>query len=113
MPEKISSWVECASRLPRESTSDCDKLMAALYYRLRREQVESTEVEVIRKEFFNRAGWPRPPNLAATARYCRKRGWLVEVQNQKHKAWKLTEGAINHVERRFREFAQEASNGTK
>jgi hypothetical protein len=84
------AWEEFASNLPRTAT-DTERLMAAVCYRFEIENVDATEMSVIANNYFRRARWPRPVNLAATANYCAGKGWLSEVgKTDKCKFWCIT-----------------------
>src|SRR5689334_16558837 len=82
------SWEEFASQLPHD-LSDTERLMAAVFFRADHESIESTDMTVIATDYFRRARWSRPSNLAATANHCASKGWLSEVgQNNNRKLWR-------------------------
>jgi hypothetical protein len=85
-----TTWEEVASSMPSNST-DTERLMAAICYRFEHEQADSTDVAVIANDYFRRARWPRPTNLAATANHCAGKGWLSEAgRAEGRKLWRIT-----------------------
>ncbi len=92
------TWEDVASSLPRDA-ADMDRLMAAIYYRFQHEQADVSDVGTLNNEYFRRARWPRPTNLAATANHCASRGWLSEAgQADGRKLWRITRKGHSHIE---------------
>ena len=86
----FQTWEEFASTLPKNA-SDTERLMAAICYRFETEKVDETEIGIISSNYFRRARWPRPINLAATANHCASKGWLSEAgQANNRKLWRIT-----------------------
>ncbi len=95
------SWEEFASSLPR-SASDTDRLMAAVFFRLQHESSDITDAVVVANEYFRRARWPRPSNLAATANHCAGKGWLTETgRTDRRKLWRMTRKGREYASGRF------------
>ena len=93
----VSMWEEVASELPRNAP-DTDRLMAAVYYRFEVEGVEVTDIGVISNEYFQRARWPHPINLPATANYCASKGWLSKAGRENRvKLWRITQKGYNYI----------------
>jgi len=94
------SWEETAAQLVR-TASDTERLIMAVCYRFETEQLDSSDVSTIVNEYFRRAHWPRPTNLAATANYCASRGWLSEAgQSDGRKLWRLTRTGCEYIKSR-------------
>lgn len=91
------TWEEVASNLHRRA-KDIERLMTAMYYRFQYEKVDATDVTAIADEYFRRARWPRPTNLAATANHCASKGWLSEAgKDARRKIWRITQRGYDHV----------------
>ena len=96
------SWEEVASTLARKAP-DLDRLMLAIYYRFQHEQAEVSDVTTIVDDYFRRARWVRPTNLAATANHCASKGWLTEAgKNEGRKLWRITRKGYDHIAAIFR-----------
>jgi hypothetical protein len=94
------TWEEFASTLPRNST-DTDKLMAAICYKVEVENNNVADISEIANHYFRRARWSRPVNLSATANYCASTGWLSEVTHTKNrKVWKMTKHGYAKIKAR-------------
>ena len=93
LPQSLSqesTWEEVASGIPQSAT-DTERLMVAVRYRFEHDQVDTTDMIVIAGEYFRRARWPRPTNLAATANHCASKGWLSEAgRTEGRKLWRIT-----------------------
>lgn len=97
----VLTWEEVASDLPR-TAPDTDRLMAAVYYRFEVEAVEVTDVTVIANDYFQRARWPRPVNLPATANYCAGKGWLSKAGTEgRAKRWRITRKGYEYIKGRM------------
>lgn len=97
----VSTWEEVASDLPRIAP-DTDRLMAAVNYRFEVEGVEVTDMAVINNEYFQRARWPRPVNLPATANYCAGKGWLSKAGTEgRTKLWRITRKGHEYIKIRM------------
>lgn len=93
------SWEEVASTLPRRA-KDIQRLMSAMHFRHQCEKVDVSDVTVIADEYFRRARWTRPSNLAATANHCASKGWLTEAGTTKRrKLWRITQKGYSQVEK--------------
>ncbi len=65
--------------------------MVAVRYRFEHDQADTTDIGVIVNDYFRRARWPRPTNLAATANHCASKGWLSEAGRvEGRKIWRIT-----------------------
>jgi hypothetical protein len=96
-----STWEEFASALPRDAR-DTERLMAAVCYRLEVENADATDISVVVNDYFRRARWPRPTNLAATANYCASKGWLSEAgQADGRKLWRITHKGYDSIKSRM------------
>jgi hypothetical protein len=85
-----STWEEVASSVPQSAT-DTERLMVAVRYRFENDQTDVTDMTVIVNDYFRRARWPRPTNLAATANHCASKGWLSEAGHAEgRKLWRIT-----------------------
>ncbi len=94
---EVPSWEEFASSLPR-GLSDTDRLMAAILFRFEHEGAPATDVVAISNDYFRRARWPRPSNLAATANHCAGKGWLAETgHSENRKLWRITRKGYEHI----------------
>jgi len=92
-----STWEEFASGLPRDA-SDTERLMVAMCYRFEVENVAMTDMSIIANDYFRRARWVRPSNLAATANHCASKGWLSEAgQSEGHKLWRITRKGYDSI----------------
>ena len=97
MFETAPTWEEVASDLSRKA-KDTERLVTAVYYRMRYEKVDATDVTAIADEYFRRARWPRPTNLASTANHCASKGWLTEAgKDERRKVWRITQRGYDHV----------------
>jgi hypothetical protein len=93
----VLSWEEMASDMPR-SAPDTDRMLAAVYYRFEVEGVEVTDMSVIGGEYFQRARWPKPTNLPATANYCAGKGWLTKAgMDGRSKLWRITRKGYEYI----------------
>ncbi len=91
------SWEEFASNLPR-TLSDSERLLAAIYFRSTYESNNTSDVAVIQRDYFRRARWHQPSNLAATANHCAGKGWLSEAgRDDKRKLWRITNKGSSHI----------------
>jgi hypothetical protein len=91
------SWEEMASAFPRKA-KDIERLMVAMYYRFQHGKVDTSDVSVIADEYFRRAQWHRPINLAATANHCASKGWLTESgKSERRKLWRITRKGFSHI----------------
>ena len=101
----VATWEEVASSLPHDLT-DTEWLMAAVCYRFEHEQIDSTDVSVIANDYFRRARWPHPTNLAATANHCAGKGWLSEVGRvDGRKFWRITRKGYESIKSRIGQVA--------
>jgi hypothetical protein len=92
------SWEEIASAFPHQA-QDMERLMLAVYSRFQYEKADVSDVTTIVADYFRRARWPRPTNLAATANHCASKGWLSEVgRTERRKMWRITHKGYDHVE---------------
>ena len=99
-----TTWEEFASNLPRNA-SDTERLMTAICYRFEAEKVDQTDMSVITKDYFRRARWPRPVNLAATANHCASKGWLSETGRSKNrKFWRITRRGFDSIKAKFQQL---------
>jgi hypothetical protein len=89
LPQSLT-WEEVASNVPQNAT-DTERLMVAVRYRFENDQADTTDMTVIVNDYFRRARWPRPTNLAATANHCASKGWLSEAgRAEGRKLWRIT-----------------------
>lgn len=99
------TWEEVASQLPRNA-SDTNRLMAAIYYRFEHEEADQSDVITIENEYFLRARWPHPTNLAATANHCASKGWLsASAQSGGRKLWRITRKGYEHISTQLQQSA--------
>lgn len=86
----VQAWEEFASCLTRDA-GDTDRLMTAIFFRFEKEAIDATDAVIIANDYFRRARWTRPVNLAATANYCAGKGWIAEIgQADGRKLWRIT-----------------------
>ncbi len=99
----LQTWEEFASSLPRNAR-DTERLMAAMYFRFEKENEDTTDAVVIADDYFRRARWPHPSNLAATANHCAGKGWISQVgQSDRRKLWRITRKGYNYIAPKFQD----------
>ena len=107
------TWEEVASTLDRKAP-DMDCLMMAIYYRFQHEKADVSDVTTIVDDYFRRARWPRPTNLAATANHCASKGWLTEAgKTEGRKMWRITRKGHDHVEELLNPQGTQQKEGTQ
>lgn len=98
------TWEEFASTLPKNA-SDTERLMVAACYRFEVENIPEVEMSAIANDYFRRARWPRPVNLAATANHCASKGWLSETGRSKNrKFWRITRRGYESIKTKFQQI---------
>ncbi len=107
------TWEEVASNLPRKA-KDIERLMVAMYYRFRFENCDFSDVAEIADEYFRRARWPHPTNLAATANHCASKGWLSEAgKSEGRKMWRITRKGHDQAEKLLNKEDDQQKDGVK
>jgi TIR domain len=89
----------------KDAFSQSDKVMAQPYEvsdnrsEQLHENTDASDVAVLADEYFRRARWPRPSNLAATANHCASKGWLSEVERSEgRKTWRITRKGYDQIQ---------------